>query len=256
MIDFGRWTNCGNITSYVANLGISAIDYAIATHYDADHIGCLDDLVNQGVEISVACLDHGGSADTQTYDAYVAACGDKRATAFKGQTISLDPGAQVQTTIRVVDLNGAGVNTTNENAKSLVLKVSYGSFDHVFGGDLTGQSPDIESLVAPDVGDVEVYKVQHHGSDTSTNQNWLNATSPEVAVISVGNNSFGHPTAGVLSRLHDLGVKTYWTNTGSGVTPDPANDFVGGTIVITIRPDLGDQYSVTGSGFSHTYFND
>ena len=104
MIDFGRWTNCGNITSYVANLGISAIDYAIATHYDADHIGCLDDLVNQGVEISVACLDHGGSADTQTYDAYVAACGDKPpevvAEVIGDLRTSLDAGRELSAAMR------------------------------------------------------------------------------------------------------------------------------------------------------------
>ncbi len=253
MIDFGRWNSCSNVTSYVAGLGITIINYAIATHYDADHIGCLDDLATNGVVIG-ACLDRGGAGDTQTYADYAATCAGKRQTATKGQIVPLGQSGGFSINLNVVDLNGAGVNTSEENALSLVLKLTYGTFDHEFGGDLTGQSPDIESIVGPSVGDVEVYKVHHHGSSTSTNDNWLNATTPEVGIISVGNNAFGHPTSAVLSRLHNQGVTTYWTNAGSGVAAQPGLDYIGGSIVIEALPNTG--YSVTGSGFLHFYSND
>jgi len=186
MVDDGRWTSCSNTVNYVQSLGITTIAYHFATHYDADHIGCLDDLVAAGVSVGVACYDRGGSKDTAVFDSYVAACGAKRQTATKGQLITL--GAA---TITVVDLNGAGVSTSDENALGLVLKVSYGAFDHEFGGDLPGEGPDIESVVGPEVGDVEVYKVHHHGSASSNNDNWLNATTPEVGIVSVGGNPYG-----------------------------------------------------------------
>ena len=73
-----------------------------------------------------------------------------------------------------------------------------------------------------------------------------------MAIISVGGNSFGHPTADVLFRLHAHDVHTYWTNLGDGVSPDPAFDTVGGSIVIEALPST---YSVSGDGFQDSYFN-
>lgn len=247
MVDNGRWTGCSNTVSYVQGLGISTITYHFATHYDADHIGCLDDLVAAGVSVGVACYDRGDSKDTAVFDSYVAACGAKRQTASKGQVVTLGAVA-----ITVVDLNGAGVSTSEENALGLILKLSYGAFDHEFGGDLPGAGPDIESAVGSEVGDVEVFKVHHHGSASSNNDNWLNATTPEVGIVSVGGNPYGHPTAEALNRLHNQGVKTYWTNTGSGVTPDAAWDKVAGSsIVIEAKPSGG--YTVSGPGFADSY---
>ena len=103
---------------------------------------------------------------------------------------------------------------------------------------------------------MEVYKVNHHGSRFSSNDNWLGAINPEVGIISVGGNSFSHPTAEALARLHSHGVQTYWTNEGSGVEPDPMWDRVGGDIVIEALPGLGDNFSVSGADFTDTYQNE
>ena len=77
-----------------------------------------------------------------------------------------------------------------------------------FADDIPGVSPDVESVIGPEVGDVDVCKVTHHGSKTSTTDAWLSATDPEVCILSVGSNSFGHPTSEALGRLHDHGVET------------------------------------------------
>jgi len=257
MVDNGRRTACSNTVSYLQRLNVTRIDFHFATHYDADHIGCLDDLAAAGINVQVACYDRGGSKETQTFNDYAAACGAKRQTASKGDVITLDGGSEASVTIRVVDLNGAGVSTDEENALSLVLKLSYGAFDHVFGGDLPGggDAPDIESIVGPEVGAVEVYKVHHHGSKSSSNDNWLDATTPEVGIIPVGDNSYGHPTTEALTRLHNHGVKSYWTNTGSGAMPDVVWDRVSGSIVIEARPGLGESFTVSGQDFTDSYPN-
>jgi hypothetical protein len=154
MVDNGRWTGCGNTVSYAQGLGISTIAYHFATHYDADHIGCLDDLAAAGITIGTACYDRGGSKDTDVFDDYVAACGAKRQTATKGQVVTLDAGSVNPVTISVNDLNGAGVSTTEENALGLV-RSSHTYLTDIFAGDLPGESPDIESVVGQEVGDVE-----------------------------------------------------------------------------------------------------
>jgi hypothetical protein len=204
--------------------------------------------------VGTAGYDRGGSYSSATYTAYVNTLGAKRVTIVKNQVITLDAGAANPVLVRCVDLNGAGVYSgTDENSLSTVYKVTYGAFDEALGGDLPSV---VEAAVGAEMGDVEVYKVHHHGSATSTSTGWLDATAPEVGIISVGTgNSYGHPTATALTNLHNKGVKTYWTQTGSGVAPNASWDKVGGTIVVQADPGAGAAYTVAGSGFSDTYAN-
>lgn len=250
MIDNGRWTTCSNTVNYLQEQGVTSIDYHFASHYHADHIGCLDDLADAGIPVTRACYDRGRSFDSATFADYLNACGDLRRTVATGQVITLDSGAANPVTITVIALDGAGTSTSDENALSVVLLLSYGSFDEVFGGDLPGENPNVESIVGPMVSDVEVYKVNHHGSRFSSTDAWLDAISAEVAIISVGDNSFGHPTLDALQRLHDHNVQTYWTNLGDGVSPDQDFDTVGGSIIIEALPTT---YSVSGDSFVHSY---
>ena len=96
---------------------------------------------------------------------------------------------------------------------------------------------DIETSVAPAVGQVEVYKVNHHGSASSSNTAWMSATKPRVAIISVGNaNSYGHPTSAALNRIHAVGTRTYWTSTGNGTAPVANLDTIAGNVVVEVPP--------------------
>ena len=101
-----------------------------------------------------------------------------------------------------------------------MLKLTYGSFTHVFAGDLPGVSPNVESIAGPEVGDVDVC---------------LDATDPEACILSVGNNSFGHPTTEALGRLHAHGVEVYWTQTGSGATPGAGDQVCDGDVSVTVE---------------------
>jgi len=141
--------------------------------------------------------------------------------------------------IRIVALNGNGVTTDNENDESVVALVSFGNFRAEIGGDLSGFADnsyaDIETSVAPKVGQVDVYKVHCHGSRYSTNTAWLQTINPRVAVVWTGNsNTFGHPTQECIERLHNAGVKMFWTETGNGVPPEDGVDVVGGTIIVDV----------------------
>ena len=263
LFDDGVYTDCTTIKAYLQGLGISVVTYHFASHYHADHIGCIDDLAAINITIGTAGYDRGSSYSSATYTNYVNTLGSKRVTIAKNQVITLDAGTANPVLIKCVELNGAGVYSpsgSDENAKSVVLKVSYGAFDEVIGGDLTGsttQGNDVETTVGPLVGDVEVYKVHHHGSAYSSNDNWLAATTPEVGIIQCGDgNSYGHPTAAALGRLHAHSVKTYWNETGAGAAPDPTWDTVAnGTILVQADPGANDTYAVSGPGFSDTYTN-
>jgi len=242
-------------------LGVTHIAHHFASHYHADHIGAIDDIVNAGITIHRG-WDRGGSYTTAAYTTYVNKLGSARRTIVKNQVVTLDSLSLHPVTIKCVNLAGAGLYTgTEENNLSLVLKVSYGEFDAVFGGDLpgatTGSYKDIETTVGPQVGPVELYKVHHHGSASSSNAAWLAAIQPKIGVISLGNgNSYNHPTAAALSRLHAANVRTYWTETGSGVAPDPAWDKVAsGQVIISATWEPAGVDTVRGGAFVDTFTN-
>jgi beta-lactamase superfamily II metal-dependent hydrolase len=260
LFDDGVYTDCTYIKSFLQGFGLTTVDYHFLSHYHADHLGCIDDLAAVGITIATAGYDRGYSYSSASYTSYVNTLGAKRTTVSKGQIVTLDAASANPVTVRCIDLNGAGVYSvsgSDENSKSAVFKVSYGAFDEVIGGDLTGSvanGNDVETTVGPEVGDVEVYKVHHHGSRYSSNDNWLNAVTAEVGIIMCGDgNTYGHPTLDALTRMHNHNIHTYWTETGAGATPDPSWDKVAnGTVKVEV--DLAaNNYVVTNGTFTDTY---
>jgi beta-lactamase superfamily II metal-dependent hydrolase len=259
MIDDGLYNNTPAPVAQLAALGVNHVVHHFASHYHADHIGAIDEIVASGVTIDYG-WDRAQSYSSGTYTTYVSTLGAKRRTLVKNQIFMLDSLSAHPVTIKCVDLAGAGISTSDENSKSVVLKVSYGEFDEVFGGDLVGDNAggtNIETTVGPEVGPVEVYKVHHHGSKYSSTDAWLNAITPKIGVIQCGDgNSYGHPTAEALGRLHAHGVKTYWNETGAGVAPNATWDRVAhGQVIIQATWEPGGVDTVRGPGFADTFTN-
>ena len=95
------------------------------------------------------------------------------------------------------------------NQYSAVVKLTYGETSFLFTGDAGAES---EKQITVDVK-ADVLKVGHHGSDTSTTEDFLRRVSPEYAVIEVGkDNSYGHPAESTLRKLRDVGAKIYRTD--------------------------------------------
>lgn len=104
---------------------------------------------------------------------------------------------------------GAQVFSGETNDFSIVSKLSYGNFDLLLTGDLPMEE---EIMIKEKVGDIEVLKVAHHGSKFSTSGAFLEAITPQLSVISVGNNNYGHPSAEVMERLKNLGIQVKRTD--------------------------------------------
>jgi beta-lactamase superfamily II metal-dependent hydrolase len=250
MFDDGVAKFCDMPVSYLEQLGITKIDYHIASHYHDDHIGCTKEILNK-FPLKKTAFDRGDSYPSQIFKRYEQAVGSNRKTASPGDKITLDAATVNPVNIEFVAVNGASVSTSNENDLSLVAVIHFGKFDAVMGGDLSGYKSgnyeDIESIVADNMKQVEVYKVNHHCSRYSTNDKWLSVIKPKVGIISasgtIGKN-YNHPTEECLERLHKSGVKAYWTEIGSGADPDPGWDVVGGNIVVEAEPN-SDKFTVT-----------
>lgn len=101
----------------------------------------------------------------------------------------------------------------DKNTAARVFVGKFGNFDWLLTADITEkEEKEVVASLASESRQVEVLKVAHHGSKYSTSQEFLQAVRPELAVISVGKNSFGHPTAEVLKRLELIGAKILRTD--------------------------------------------
>ena len=105
-------------------------------------------------------------------------------------------------------MSGTGSDLNNN---SIVLRITHGSIDVLFTGDIEAAG-EVEILSGGATLEAEVLKVAHHGSDTSSGETFLGAVSPGEAVISVGENSYGHPGAEALQRLVASGATLYRTD--------------------------------------------
>jgi beta-lactamase superfamily II metal-dependent hydrolase len=225
----------------IAGLQPTGYGYTFLSHFHEDHAGGLDEVLN--ALPFTAAVDRGdvNRPTTVNVTQYVAAAGNRRQFAPLGAVYPLGGGAQ----IRVIALNGnvlggAFVDPTasaqEENSRSLTLRLEYGSFAMWLGGDLTGggsSTADVETPASLACGDVDVYKLNHHGSSTSTSLNLVANLRPELAVVSCGaGNSFGHPTSTVVNRLNQAAAARALlsTTTGSAST-------IGFGVAGTIRID-------------------
>ncbi|WP_041230823.1 hypothetical protein [Deinococcus peraridilitoris] len=97
--------------------------------------------------------------------------------------------------------------SSKDNENSVVVKLQDRGFRTVFLGDIPAP---LEDLLG--IGEVDLLKVAHHGSRFSTGEMLLNETSPPDAVISLGRNTYGHPSQEVLARLQTHGVRVWRTD--------------------------------------------
>ena len=211
MIDGGKAMASSYIYSWLKKNQISYLDVMVATHTDADHIGGLPGALNYAKVGTAYCPVTSGTTKTfQSFVRYLKNQGKSITVPKAGDEFSLG-GAQVR-------ILGPTDPQAEGNNSSIVLKVTFGDTSFLFTGDAEREE---EQELLESGYDLEstVLKVGHHGSDTSTSYLFLRTVNPQYAVISVGaDNTYGHPTEAVLSRLRDADVKTCRTDLQGTIT--------------------------------------
>lgn len=224
LIDGGKPRASSIIYTYLKNLNIDYLDYIVASHADDDHIG--------GLSAPLAKMKVGNvlapetEADTRSYESL------KNKTAEQGLTITHPkPGESLAFGSSKIEFYGPITESESDrNNGSIVMKIIYGETSFLFTGDAEREEEQ-EILNAGYDLSATVLKVGHHGSKNSTTYTFLRAIMPKYAVISVGENSYGHPTEDTLSRLRDAGAKVYRTDMQGDIIA--ASD--GKTVTITTK---------------------
>jgi competence protein ComEC len=208
LIDGGNVADSSLVVSYLQKLGVTQLQAVVATHAHEDHAG--------GLPGVLAVYETGAVyAPTRTY---ASDCFDDFVyyTHQQGLEITIpEPGYSFPFGSATVTVLGPVKSYAETNDTSLVLLVQFGQTRFLFTGDMeTTAENDMLDYWGEDFNwRVDVLKVGHHGSETSTGYRFLREVMPKFAVISVGkDNSYGHPHELPLSRLEQAGVSLYRTD--------------------------------------------
>ncbi|WP_144789602.1 MBL fold metallo-hydrolase [Lysinibacillus fusiformis] len=203
LIDGGVKGAGQQVVSYLLELGVNKLDQVVATHPDADHIGGLIPVL-QTIPIE-QFYDSGKVHTSQTFEEMLMAIDEKNIPYYvpkTGDLIEFDK----DVTVKVLNANE---HATDNNDASIVLKVVYGNVSFLLTGD-AGTTLEKE-MMQNDVS-ATILKAGHHGSNTSSSEEFIRAVKPEVTILSYGkDNKYGHPHAEVVDRLQAIGSNIYAT---------------------------------------------
>ncbi|WP_281863729.1 MBL fold metallo-hydrolase [Planomicrobium okeanokoites] len=223
LIDAGHWKS-DQAVDYLKTAGIKAINIAVGTHPDADHIGQLAQIIG---EFSVEEVWLPGNPSTSNTYLNVLQAIDASGTDYYEPRAGdvFDVGKMRIDVLYPEQITGAA------NEESISMKLTYGDIQFVFTGD-AGVKEERQMIDSGTDLQAEILHLGHHGSNTSTSSAFLDAVSPEVAIYSAGaDNSYGHPHAEVLAAVENSGAEVYGTD-------------VNGTIIVETD---GSAYNVVTS---------
>ena len=200
------------VVPFLRRHGAARVAILVASHGDADHLGGLPAVLRSLPTDMV--LEPGQVDGRPLYLEWLGAVMQDHARwhpARAGERLDIDGVG-----LRVFHPDSAWL--TRElpaNDNSVVLVAEFGAFRALFTGD-AGLPMEVTRGSA--IGDVTLLKVGHHGSLSATGPGWLAAVRPELCVVSVGQNHFGHPTPEVMARLAGAGCATWRTDRAGDVT--------------------------------------
>ena len=216
LIDAGPSVKTVQAMDAITGQGRRTLDMVMLTHPNSDHEAGLLELAKR---YDIRLVVTNGIGTTDPLDAQIADMLKEKhipvVFARKGMDIAL---GRTHFSVLWPDANLAvrtslPANKLNDSAIAGVL--TSGAATMLFTGDISNK---VEAQLASVLGAVDVLKVAHHGSKTSTSNSFLKIVQPGYAVIEAGKNSYGLPTQDVLSRLADAGTRIFRTDIDGTVT--------------------------------------
>ena len=208
IIDGGNIDDGQMVVSYLEQMGVETLSAVVCTHAHEDHVGGLPAVLSKFQAETVY-------SPVTTYSSKIF---KNFVTKTKDQGLSITvpaPGDQFTLGSTNITVLGPVQEYDDPNDTSIVLKVSYGESDFLFTGDMEVTAErDMMDYWGEEINwDMDVLKVGHHGSNTSTGYRLLYYTDPEYGVIPVGeDNEYGHPHEEPMSRLKDAEVVLFRTD--------------------------------------------
>ena len=216
LIDAGTNEAGETVVNFLKDKGITKIDYLVGTHPHEDHIGGLDDVIDN-FDIGTIYMPK-MQTTTKTFEDVLDSITAKNlqvTTPVVGDKFTL---TNADCTIMATDTKDTEENL---NLSSIVIRMTYGGNSFLFMGDAEAEVEEARNWQPADV-----LKVGHHGSKTSSTQNFIMQVMPSIAIIQVGkDNSYNLPNQETIDKLNAVGTKIYRTDESGNilVTSDGSN---------------------------------
>ena len=206
LIDVGDEEAEHTVYSYLKRKGVKKIDVLIATHPDTDHIGSMDYIIDK-FKISHFYMPD-AKTDSEAFYNLLDSCRDKNLKIeylTKGDILKIDS----STTMEILS---PSTITDKNNLNSIVSLLNYKGYEFLFTGDAEKEN-ESEILSSCNLPDIEFLKAGHHGSSSSSTNEFIEKLKPEAVAISCGyNNDYGHPHRSVLDTFRENGSVVYRTD--------------------------------------------
>ena len=212
LIDCGNSADADKLTGFIGQLGIKTIDYLILTHPHEDHIGGALK-VFENFNVSTFCfpeIDNSVDFVDERYNKTLAAANDEKCELLPLTAGTIMSEKENYSITAISPVENCIYSDLNDYSLSLIVTCYTNTI--LFTGDM-GAAAEMDVLKQNFNIRADLLKVGHHGSNNSTTLSFLEATKPQVAVISSGRgNSYGHPSSELLMRLSDRNIKSYRTD--------------------------------------------
>lgn len=205
LIDAGNNKDEEKIVNILNELGIDKIEYVIATHPDADHIGGMDSVI-QNFEIDTFFMAN-DTKDTKTFE-------DVQYELEQNNINVIIPKKNKKIILgnSIIEILPPKEEYSASNNNSIVARIIFNEFEMLFTGDMETEWED-DFLNENNNIKSDILKVAHHGSNSSTQIKFLNEVVPKIAIISAGlDNKYGHPHQEVIDRLNAKNIKIFRTD--------------------------------------------
>ena len=222
LIDCGTRSTGKDVVDYLNSIGITKLDYVFGTHPHDDHMGGMYEVITN-FEVGKVIIPEAKNAQITT-NWYAKLMKELKTGKYEveypevGEVYNLG-----DATMKVI--GPMGEPNDNINNYSTVLKVSFGEMDIIMTGDAETEVENVILQSGENI-DAEILKLGHHGSDTSTSEEFLEAVSPQYGLISakVGN-KYKHPIKSTMEKLEENNVEVYRTDeNGTVVAEITSND--------------------------------
>lgn len=202
------------VVPYILDQGTKKIDIVIASHGHSDHTEGLEAILRE-MSVGMVILP---DTDGKGFEKLIQLCSQKKINIVeckKGDIIRLDKDT-VFDVLSPMKFDQDILSQQSLNDSSLVLKLKYKNFKALFQGD--AEIPIEQRMLEQGLDlSADILKVGHHGSYSSTSENFVEQAKFKYAVISVGKNNFGHPSQFVVDRLTEGGVMPLRTDESGAV---------------------------------------
>ena len=201
LIDAGNNEDGKQIVEFIKDKGITRLNYVIGTHLHEDHIGGLDDVINEFEIENILLPDI--TTNTKTFEDVIDAIANNNL-----EITAPDVGDKFEFGENNFEIKSTIIDKSNLNLASLVIRLEFGNTSFLFMGDAENENEKSCSWEK-----TTVLKVGHHGSNTSSSLSFLKQVQPEISVIMVGeDNDYGHPKSEILKRLEKINTQIYRTD--------------------------------------------